>query len=165
MGLDGPRPGSAADRRRRVRAVSRFEETPAERLIALNDAGTDYESLADAGTLEFTAGWEVLRMVLEDTRQKLTRREALRFWPPDHPKPSPPTAWAWLERAVAAGLVARDGTGRRNDPFRYWLPEREHLFSYVDRDPIPDLDPIRIGRDLDPAAAPPGRCPGGRRRR
>jgi hypothetical protein len=31
----------------------------------------------------------------------------------------------WLERAVEEGLVRRDGGGRRDSPYRYWLPESE----------------------------------------
>jgi hypothetical protein len=33
--------------------------------------------------------------------------------------------WRWLQRAVGLGLVRQDGTGRRNAPFRYWLPGQE----------------------------------------
>jgi hypothetical protein len=31
----------------------------------------------------------------------------------------------WLEQAVAQGLIRKDRTGHRNDPFRYWLPANE----------------------------------------
>jgi len=30
-----------------------------------------------------------------------------------------------LLRAVASGEVCRDGTGRRNEAYRYWLPQKE----------------------------------------
>jgi uncharacterized protein (DUF1501 family) len=30
----------------------------------------------------------------------------------------------WLNRALASQWIAREGTGRKADPFRYWLPEK-----------------------------------------
>ena len=35
------------------------------------------------------------------------------------------TLWRWLDRAVSQGLVCREGAGRKNDPYRYWLAEQE----------------------------------------
>jgi hypothetical protein len=29
----------------------------------------------------------------------------------------------WLQRAVDTGLICQEGSGRRADPFTYWLPE------------------------------------------
>jgi hypothetical protein len=31
----------------------------------------------------------------------------------------------WLDRAVSQRVLLREGTGRKNVPFRYWLPEDE----------------------------------------
>jgi hypothetical protein len=58
----------------------------------------------------------VQRTVLEDAQRTLTRREVLAAWPEDHAKPNAATLWAWLARAVAAGLVAQDGAGRKSTP-------------------------------------------------
>ena len=35
--------------------------------------------------------------------------------------------WRWLEQAVRRGLVRQEGSGKRTDPFRYWLPGREEM--------------------------------------
>ena len=37
------------------------------------------------------------------------------------------TVWRWLEQAASQGLVCRDGSGRKREPYRYWywLRERE----------------------------------------
>jgi hypothetical protein len=91
---------------------------------------------SDSGT---DGGWAVLRMVLEDASRQLTRRDVLSQWPQDHPKPSPQSLWNWLDRAVAAGLVARDGASHRNAPFLYWLPEREAELEYS---ALPRLEPL-----------------------
>jgi hypothetical protein len=139
--LDEPR--VVGDRRRRVRAVSRFEETPGERLIELTADGTDYTVIENPGGEEFTAGWEVLRMVLDEARKKMTRRDMLKLWPPDFPKPSDGTVWRWLDRAVELGHISRQGTGRRNEPFEYWMPEREEWFDEVILSPLPALPPLR----------------------
>jgi hypothetical protein len=140
--LDGPARGAADDRRRTLRAVSRFEETPPLRRIELTADGTDYAVAADTGAEEFAGGWAVLRTVLEDTRHKLTRREVLAAWPQDHPKPDAATLWKWLERAVAAGLVARDGAGRKAAPYRYWLPGREAELYGDGLVSLPELPPL-----------------------
>jgi hypothetical protein len=141
LDMSGPAPGQADDRRRRLRAAARFAETPAERRIELTADGTDYVVAADGEAESFAEGWAVLRLVLEDARRRLTRREVRAQWPEDYPAPSLTALWRWLEQAVAVGLVARSGTGRRRDPFHYWLPGRE---AELDDDlaPLPELPPL-----------------------
>jgi hypothetical protein len=147
--LDGPR--MVGDRRRRMRGVSRYEETPGERLIELSADGTDYTVVTDPGGEEFAAGWAILRLVLDESNHKLTRRQVLNLWPPDFPKPSDGTLWRWLERAVELGHVSRQGNGRRNEPFEYWMPEREEHFNEEVLAPIPELEPLRT-RTFGPRA-------------
>jgi hypothetical protein len=73
----------------------------------------------------FSAQWEVLRMVLEDAPQKLTRLDILADWPADVAKPCAATLSRWLQSAVSAGLVLVEGTGRKADPLRYWVVAAE----------------------------------------
>src|SRR5262245_15858029 len=68
-------------------------------------------------------------MVLENAPQKLTRLEILGEWPPDLDKPSASNLAKWLARSVLRGLVTLEGNGRRANPFRYWLPEREAVWK------------------------------------
>ena len=42
----------------------------------------------------------------------------------------------WLKRAVSAGLACQQGTGRRSDPFRYWLHGQEEKWK---QDPLYDF--------------------------
>src|SRR5262249_31422198 len=136
---------SLDDRRRRLRAFSRFSETPVDRVLELTGDGTDYLLCGDGAENEFASSWPVLHGVLTDARGKLTRAEVLAGWPPDHPRPGDATLWRWLERAVARGDVQRQGAGRRHDPFRYWLPGQEEVWA---RDPhglLHDLQELLLG--------------------
>ncbi len=89
--------------------------------------------LPDAQDEDFQLHWDVLRMVLEDATHKLTRQRILDDWPADYAKPDTTTLWRWLTRAVALSLIATDGTGRKNSPFRYWLPQSEARWK---KDPL-----------------------------
>lgn len=120
--LTGP---DEPDRRRLLLGCSRQTATPRRRVIELTPDGTDYRSLGDLEDLDFARGWSQLAAVLGDAPAKLTCREIASSWPPDAPKPPPATLYRWLERAFQQKLLERRGTGRKNDPFRYWLKGQE----------------------------------------
>ncbi len=128
--------GNPLTRRRRLLALSRHAETPRQLLLELNAEASDYIALADDYEDEFQSTWPVLRTVLEDARNKLTRDDILQEWPADFDKPAPSTLRKWLDRAVGRSLVAVEGSGRKSDPFRYWLPEREAVWK---QDPLYQL--------------------------
>src|SRR5205823_1973355 len=86
---------------------------------------------------EFTKAWAKLRMVLEDAHGKKTRQELRAEWPADYPRPADTTLYRWLTRGVSGGLICQEGTGRRADPFRYFLPGREKEWE---KDPLYMLD-------------------------
>src|SRR5207253_7904530 len=121
---------------RRFLALSRHQATPRHLLLELNAAGTDYLGVDEIHNDGFPQNWDVLRTVLEDATQKLTRFEILDEWPADFDKPHPSTLSKWLDRAVQADLIAREGTGRKADPFLYWLPARETVWK---QDPLYEL--------------------------
>jgi AAA domain len=126
------------NRARRLYARSRHAATPRHLLMELSADGTDYVRLHDAEDEGFHEHWDVLRMVLEDAPKELTRQQILDDWPADFLKPARPTLWRWLGRAVAGGLVLSDGTGRKTDPFRYWLPGAEERWRA--ENPLYDLE-------------------------
>jgi hypothetical protein len=129
--------GDPLTRRRRLQSLSRFADTPRQLLLELNADATDYMRVAEDAdhSNEFEAFADAFRMVLEDAPQKLTRDDILAEWPADFDKPAVSTLKRWLSRAVAAGSIACEGTGRRCDPYRYWFPAtearwREQVFMY-----------------------------------
>lgn len=115
---------SQSDRRRRLQLWSRHKDTPAEVAAALNETGTDYEP-ADLAADALAEHWAVLRSVLAEALRKLTREQVLEQWPADHNKPGFSTLRLWLNEAAGRGLLCRDGSGTRLEPYRYWLAERE----------------------------------------
>ncbi len=121
--------GDPLTRQRRFLALSRYAETTRRLLLELNAEGSDYLPVPDALEEDFQACWELLRLVLDDAPQKLTRQDILAEWPPDFAKPHPTKLWRWLDGAVQRGLMACEGAGRKADPFRYWLPEREAVWK------------------------------------
>jgi hypothetical protein len=130
------------DRRRRLVALSRYDETPRQRVIELNAGGTDYVAHGSATEADFAAHWQILQGLLRQASGKQTRREILRQWPAEE-CPDGMTLYRWLRRAVSLGLLRQDGRGTRRDPFRYWLPEMEERWL---KDPLsflgmPDLLP------------------------
>jgi hypothetical protein len=113
------------DRRRKILAFSRHDQTPRQRVLELNAEGTDYLVHGTFQDDEFLHSWDKVKMVLEDAGDRLSRHQILADWPPDFPAPSECNLGRWLKRAVALGLVIEKGTGKKNDPFRYALPGKE----------------------------------------
>ncbi|MFN4258454.1 MAG: AAA family ATPase [Gemmataceae bacterium] len=117
-----------ADRRRKLTAWSRFDETPRCRVIELTADGTDFLSRGDVAEVAFADNMAILLAILDDATAKMTRGEIRDNWPPELPKPADNTLWRWLDRAVSQGLVCRAGTGHRHDPFRYWNASLEAIW-------------------------------------
>ncbi len=133
--MGGAARAASDDRRRRLRAYSRYEETPRRLAMELNAEGTEYRAVEpDALTLP-AAGREALIALLESAPTKLTLT-GIQGLCPDGPTPDEATLRRWLDRAVAEGVVCRDGNGRKRDPFRYWLFGQEERWA---RDPLAGL--------------------------
>jgi AAA domain-containing protein len=147
------------DRRRRILSQSRFEETPRQLVIELNQDGTDYLVHGDFAMDEFTQNWERVRMVLEDAKGKKTRQQLRADWPPDFPCPSDVTLHRWLQRAVAGGLACPVRQRPQSRP----LP----LLARRPRSRVEERPPVRVpptdGRKR-PLARPDGAAVSVRRR-
>jgi hypothetical protein len=110
------------DRRRRLRAYSRYAATPPSWVIEWTADGADYLALGPSAEPDFAHGWPVLQALLEKAERPMTRRDLFRSWPDSATSPAKLTLWKWLSRAVRAGQVLQNGSGRTNDPYRYCLP-------------------------------------------
>jgi hypothetical protein len=121
------------DRRRILSGWSRHAETPQELAIELTEDGGDY-TVCERLDEELDRALQLVRSVLESEQQQMTRAQILARWP-QRAKPAPSTLWSHLERGVELGQLAREGTGRSGDAFRYTLPGTD--FSW-----LPDIEDI-----------------------
>jgi hypothetical protein len=111
------------ERRRKLFAWSRYEETPRERVIELSEDGTDYVESAievvDERAQDYVA---MVEHLLTCPARKLSRKQLLDGWPKKVPIPHPAVLWRALDGAVKDGKLAQEGTGRKGDPLRYFVP-------------------------------------------
>ena len=113
------------DRRRRLRAYSRYHETPAKWVIELTPDGTDYLSLGESAQPTMERGWPVMKKILERAEGRLTWQQLRRRWPEGMAAPSKSTIHRWLDQLLQDRQVLREGGGSRNDPYVYLLPGME----------------------------------------
>jgi hypothetical protein len=142
-------PADDLDRRRRFRAYSRYDQTPVQSILELNEAGDDFVHLGDFAQTEFGDGWERLLRMLESAPSKLRCDEIIADWPKDDPpRPGETSLRRWLDKAFADGRVSREGAGTRKDPFLFWLPGKE--VEWPD-DPLwflrGEIDPFDPGKE------------------
>ncbi len=71
------------DRRRCLQTFSRLPQTPRRLVLELDADGRDYTCLGDHADFELLRNWDHLRLVLEDARNKLSRRQIIADWPAD----------------------------------------------------------------------------------
>jgi hypothetical protein len=128
--------GDPLTRRRRLFIFSRHRASPRQLTMELDEAGTTYSLVPEEALEPFEASWEPIRLVLTEAPQKLTRQDILMEWPPDFEKPNTGSVWRLLDRAVQQGQVQVEGSGRKGDPLRYWLVEREAVWK---QDPLYEL--------------------------
>jgi len=113
------------DRRRRICAYSRYDETPRHLIIELDAAGADYLVRTDADGTPLVQTWPEVYYLLAHATQKLSLQDMVRHWPTEEVPPERSTLSRWLQRATEQRLIYRSGTGLKGDGFRYWLPGQE----------------------------------------
>jgi hypothetical protein len=136
------------DRRRRLLAWSRHEETPRELVMELNAAGTDYSCVCpeESEEDELRGTRAGLWQVLEKARTKLTQKQVREQWPAGDPKPALAYLSRLLGRAVERGEVKRQGEGTKTNAYRYWLPALEEKWQ---KDPTARLEQTMLDSRLE----------------
>jgi hypothetical protein len=114
-------PAGAENRRRRLLAWSRHEETPRRVLLERSAGGTEYAVVPDGPGAADEPADEVGRALegLLRADPGLTAREAFERWPAGAGRPSPPAVVRRLRSLAEAGRLDRAGRGDRYSPFRY----------------------------------------------
>jgi hypothetical protein len=129
------------DRRRRLHAFSRHDQTRRHAVIELAADGADYTMTALLPGMETTETWDALFLVLGDANEPLTQKKIRQAWPDDFARPDRSTIVRLLGRGLEENRIRRKGTGRKNDPYRYWMPEAEDRFN-----PGPNATPEQKAR-------------------
>ena len=107
MNLDTVDDADFADRRRRLRFASRFDVPRSDRLIILNEAGTDYQELPNEPAAKEPNGLSIVEAILAEFEHPLTSTEIMDNWPERNPSPHPATLRRWLDRLVTAGRAEK----------------------------------------------------------
>jgi len=110
-------PEQADDRRRVIRAIGRFDQTPPEMVIEL----TDYGFITAGTRAEVRQGDRlgVIGQILKRHPGELNAEGVLTNWPSDIAKPGERAVRTSLEAGFEQGLWQRTGSGMKGDPFAY----------------------------------------------
>jgi len=110
------------DRKRVLKAFSRYEDTPPELVIELTE-----ESYKAVGTRVETERAERLKVLLEVLGDNpLTVAEVRASWP-EEPRPSQRTIERDLSELARLGSVQRLGSGTKGDPYRFRILDRRQV--------------------------------------
>lgn len=109
-------PGDAHDRRRVLKCLSRFEDSPKEVVVELTDDG--YIVIGDRAQSSRKDRQAEISALLPTTPPGLTLDEIRAKWP-SQPAPGKSTVASDLEDGVASGLWSKTGSGYRGSPFRF----------------------------------------------
>lgn len=111
-------PADANDRRRKLRGLSRFDETPAEVVVELRDEG--YVTLGSTTETHQADRQDVIQETLADANEPLTADEVHKRWPEEAvARPGLRTVRMDLNAGCSAGRWNRVGNGKRGDPYRF----------------------------------------------
>ena len=133
MEMKSCRRARSRDRRRRIRAYSRYVQTPRHLIIELDASGADYLVRTNETGAPLVQTWPEVHYILSRAMHKFSQQEILERWPTEDGPPDRSTLSRWLKRATQQGLICCSGSGYRRDSFRYWLPGHEPLLWPGDR--------------------------------
>jgi AAA domain len=129
------------DNRRKLFALSRYPATPRRLFYAWDPTTGQFTSQSDPHTITFNENWVHVHAILAKRKRASTHQELLMDWPVDQERPSTTTLYAWLNRAFDEKRIRREGSGRKDDPYRYRLEdENDKYWDRGELPPVPDLD-------------------------
>ena len=106
------------DTRRKLKGLSRFDETPHEMVIELRDDG--YHTVGTTGDATQEDRLKVIRGVLDAAQEPLTFQQVGGQWPTGGaPKPGKRTIEEDLKKGSSSGRWERTGAGKKGDPYRF----------------------------------------------
>lgn len=108
-------------RQRTLTSYSRFDETPEELVIELDQAGTTYAVVGTKADADRLARQTAIRGILPTVDAgSFTVDEVLSHWPEGSKKPSRTRLSDILSKGLNDSLWKRMGSGTKGDPHRYW---------------------------------------------
>ncbi len=111
-------PEQITDPRRTMRGYSRYDETPQEIVIELQNDNT-YKVLGDKADVKASERWVNISSLLPEVGPGMTPQDVLDNWPLSVMKPGLRTVAADLDDAAERKIVYRNGKGVKRDPYRY----------------------------------------------
>lgn len=106
------------DRRRVLRTYSRFEESPDELVVELDEDGITYNTIGTRADVGHRERGRIIGEVFAEEGSPLTPRQIRELWR-DGSAPGLRTIERDCMAGVEAGAWSRFGTGKRSDPYRY----------------------------------------------
>ncbi len=121
------------DRRRVLRTYSRFEESPDELVVELDQDGINYTTIGARSDVSHRDRSRVIAAIFAEEASPLVPRQIRNSWP-DGSAPGLRTIERDCVAGVEAGAWGRFGTGRRGDPHTYGhhSPDRHGLVLHSD---------------------------------
>jgi hypothetical protein len=93
--------------------------------------------------IRFNKNWGTVQAILAKRKKASTHQELLMNWPADQDRPSTSMLYRWLNRAFDEKRLRRQGSGRRDDPYRYRLEnEADQYWDRGKLPPMPELPPM-----------------------
>jgi hypothetical protein len=110
--------GDRDDRRRVLSGWGRWDDTPAELVIELNEDGSGYVAEGNRAEVRTRDLAAILNEIIPQSPPGKTVKELLEAWPGDH-GPDKTAFGKALKAGVESGCWARAGEGKKGDGYRY----------------------------------------------
>jgi hypothetical protein len=108
---------SHTDRRRVLTGKGRWDDTPAELVVELNEDGSGYTARGDKGAVKRKEQTDEVAALLPVDGPGMTAEEVKSKW---EGGPAERKVRELLEAGAREGRFRQEGEGKKGDPYRYW---------------------------------------------